>query len=239
MQLSNLQRFTPALHLTDNTLDKAAQYFSDFSDKQRITLVGPLVATDLVIEEPVIFVDGGSSLRENGIGIAVGDGDSSLHPMDILLDPDKDFSDLAFALSLVPQSITELDIVGFLGGRRDHELFNIGEVVRFLRHRPKQTRVAFDRSAIALSGGKWQLSIDGLFSLMAVEPALVTLQGQCRYPIDPAKKIEPLSSFGLSNIGSGVISIENSNPILLLSDEVTSVTPEPAGSDEIEHEDST
>ena len=184
-----------------------------------------MASADLPIEEPVIFVDGGSNRREHGTGLAVGDGDSSSGTMDILLEADKDFSDLAFALSLIPDHFTELVIYGFLGGRRDHELINFGEVLSFLKRRQMPTKAVFDDAAVALGSGSWRLRIDGIFSLVSVETTLVRLVGDCRYEIEPAGNVPPLSSLGLSNVGSGSVSIDNAGPILIVSESISTVTP--------------
>ena len=77
------------------------EYLSRYRKDEVLTLTGPLYCdkeTEIGFTEPVIFVDGGTQWRLGEEGIAVGDGDSSQFKMDILLNPDKDFSDLAFAL---------------------------------------------------------------------------------------------------------------------------------------------
>ncbi len=200
-------------------------YLDAHKENPRFAVVGPLCAIHKRFADPVIFVDGGSIRREGNEGICVGDGDSSTIPMDMQLDPQKDFSDLSFALDLLPEGVKEVTLDGFLGGRRDHELFNLGEVFHFLCRRDSPCAVFFDREIAAVTKGRWRLAIDGLFSLMAVEKSCVNLSGDCEYQINPSQEVTPLSSFGLSNIANGEISIETNNPIFVLSENIQSVLP--------------
>ena len=78
--------------MTNNRI--VSSYLDGFNGSDEILLVGPMPADRLAITEPVIFVDGGSNRREKTIGLSVGDGDSANQPMDIRLNPEKDFSDL-------------------------------------------------------------------------------------------------------------------------------------------------
>jgi hypothetical protein len=78
-------------------------------------------------------------------------------------------------------------------------------------------RVDFDdHQLVFLDGGRHQLNIHGQFSLMAFDPSEVRLTGAVKYPVDPKTVMQPLSSFGLSNIGSGDVIIENSEPLLVI-----------------------
>ena len=191
------------------------QYLHRYLHENEVTLVGPLVDSQIQFDDPVIFVDGGAHGRIGDHGLCVGDGDSWSGPMDIQLPTEKDFSDLAFALSLIPEHFQCLHLHGFLGGRRDHELFNLGEVFQFLQRRLSDTTVLFDQEVIAYSAGQWSLAIEGTFSLGALIPTEVTLSGSCKYPITEGTVVSPLSSLGLSNEGHGKILLTNNAPIFI------------------------
>jgi len=200
-------------------------YLDAHSEHIRFSVVGPFCKEGKRFSDPVIFVDGGSIRREGNEGLCVGDGDSSSMTMDVELDPHKDFSDLSFALRLLPAAVKEIALDGFLGGRRDHELFNLGEVFHFLNSRQSSCAVFFDHEIVAITKGQWRFAIDGLFSLMTIETTCINLTGDCEYPINPSQEVAPLSSFGLSNIAKGEISIQTNNPIFLLSEKIQRVKP--------------
>ncbi len=195
------------------------KYLRKFENHRRISLVGPLCVYHCKHEEPTIFVDGGSAFRIAGEGISVGDGDSFAGKIDVELDPQKDFSDLAFALGQIPAHFCEVILCGFLGGRRDHELFNIGEAHHFLRARLSPTRVSFDDEIIGYSAGAWQFERLGLFSIAVIEQTAVALTGDCLYTCPDKTIFTPVSSLGLSNQGSGTVSIECEGPVFILFDE--------------------
>ncbi len=190
-------------------------YLNQFNEDERVLLVGPLNTDISEITEPVIFVDGGSNWRQYGIGISIGDGDSFTGALDYPLDPEKDFSDLSFALGLLGERFSEIQLRGFLGGRRDHELLNLGEVFHFLNQRQTRVKVTLNQSVIAFSAGRWQLEVNGTFSLVVFEPSVVTLSGHCKYHIAGESTIRPVSSYGLSNEGYGLISVSTSSPLFI------------------------
>ncbi len=220
MQTAALPEFTHPRpeYFTSGILDQQIlhDYFRAHADTASIQLVGPLAEAGLELSEPVIFVDGGARLRRGAEGIAVGDGDSFSGELDHLLDTAKDFSDLAFALSLVPEGFNEIELHGFLGGRRDHELLNLGECHHFLTRRTQSTRLRLDNTLEAFSAGHWRFHRQGLFSLVTFAPALVALSGDCRYPIPPGTTVQPVSSFGLSNEGHGEIRLEADGPVFII-----------------------
>lgn len=195
------------------------QYLARHADATRIMLVGPLAGAGTEPVEPVLFVDGGAHRRESALGVSLGDGDSYDGDLDHRLDPAKDFSDLAFALGLIGPNFSRVHLAGFLGGRRDHELLNLGEVFHFLDRRATRTRVTMDGAIEAFSAGRWTFESCGIFSLVPFSPCRVTLGGNCRYPIPPGTAVRPLSSFGLSNLGDGAIDLEADAPVFILHDE--------------------
>ncbi len=195
------------------------RYLGCFECQQTLTLAGPFCDPLTSFREPVIFVDGGARCRKSGQGIAVGDGDSFDGELDVLLDRDKDFSDLAFVLANIPQGFSDIRLLGFLGGRRDHEVFNFGEVHRFLAT-AAPARALFDDEVAAYSAGCWSFCRHGGFSLGALQESRVRMQGDCLYPCSEPTLFKPLISLGLSNIGSGTIQLECSHPVFVFFEEL-------------------
>lgn len=195
--------------------------WSDFSSqlKNSATLVGPLHSESLTVTEPTVFVDGGARFRkgsENFPCISVGDGDSGETKLDVRLPASKDFSDLAFVLRELPTSVVQLNLYGFVGGRLDHELANLGELHRFLKSRPNSTARMFKGGDLVLAGfnGNLAIHIEGIFSVMVLETAHISIEGACQYPY--SGNLEPASSHGLSNVGSGNVTLVSRQPAFLL-----------------------
>lgn len=164
----------------------------------------------------VLAVDGGLlACRDAGVvpGILVGDLDS-VSPSDIGSLPesveivrfpsDKDVSDLDLALEYVLSAGGgRVVVTRASGGRLDHQLAVIGSV---LRHPPIECSlvesalvgevVRADVSSSVVIHGE-----DAEFSIVCVEPAVVTVEG-ARWPLSSVR-IEPLSSLTLSNRVSG------------------------------------
>ena len=151
---------------------------------------------------------------------SVGDGDSLRGGgLDKTLPIDKDHSDLAFVLGSLPSSVNRLSLYGFMGGRLDHELANLGEVFSFLK-RLSAGRCDFYTSSaelgmVAWSGLTLSLPIHGLFSVFTFEAGPIQIRGSCRYPLDPPRDLMPLSSHGLSNEGHGQVHLASTAPALL------------------------
>lgn len=187
-----------------------------------LTLVGPFAAARKQWPAPCIFVDGGNRHQTGDpLHFSVGDGDSAWAPVDHLLPEEKDLSDLAFVLSHVPDQVARLSLVGFLGGRRDHEFINLGEIHRFLKTRKQATECNVDYAVCAYSAGKWSLDLKGIFSLLVLEPTDVRLLGNCHYQIPVTQPLTPLSSHGLSNEGWGLIELTSNNPIFVFKNPFT------------------
>ena len=186
-----------------------------------VTLVGPLHDKPLAPSEPVVFIDGGSQFRvqnEKFPSISVGDGDSGSTELDVKLPAEKDFSDLAFVLRELPRHVVNLRLLGFLGGRLDHELANLGEIHQFLLDRPPGARVEMKRAGrLEVIGftGKIKLDISGSFSVMVLETSEVTISGDCEYDLDGEEPLVPGSSHGLSNTGSGAVSVSSAGPCFI------------------------
>lgn len=197
-------------------------FVARLSGATRVTLVGPLHHETFNPVEPTIFIDGGARFRsadpEKFPCISVGDGDSGDSPLDVKLPAEKDFSDLAFVLRELPDYVKNLRLVGFLGGRLDHELANLGELHQFLAGRSADARVDMEnggRANVIGFNGHLEHKIQGLFSILVLESAEVQITGECRYALNKATTLEPASSHGLSNEGNGLVKLSSSGPAFL------------------------
>jgi thiamine pyrophosphokinase len=168
-------------------------------------------------------VDGGAKFAP-GADIWVGDADSYfeevISPHAFRLSLQKDSSDLALALTLFKNYLRfKLHLWGFLGGRSDHELFNLGEVSRFLESRPESQVYFYDHQGNIrfhfLGQGHWKFDHQGFFSLGTMKKTQVTLKGQCQYLIEQPQTLMPLSSYGLSNQAYGGVQIANEGPVFI------------------------
>lgn len=200
-------------------------FLAQLEKHSSVTLVGPLIGAPHAPVEPTVYVDGGARFKppENAgpPTITLGDGDSG-GEMDETLPVEKDYSDLAFVLRELPKNIEQLHMHGFLGGRRDHELANLGEVHQFLRKRG-QARADLYGEKLTVTGfcGQLQIDINGLFSLIAFEASAVLLQGECKYKLDGTTVLDRVSSHGLSNEGSGLVMVQSSKPVFIFLGEVS------------------
>ncbi len=204
---------------------KAYQLPPHLAAKVEWTFVGPM-GPNLHPEleaYPILAVDGGAHYSTK-IDVWVGDKDSFegevksevsfSHP------PAKDVSDLGLALHLLTHHLHyRLHFWGFLGGRKDHELFNLGEGLHFLERHPESQIILYnDKKQISfhlLGEGHWKFKHEGLFSLGTLKPTKVKLKGDCRFPIKDALSLSPLSSFGLSNEAHGDIHLETKGPVFI------------------------
>lgn len=203
---------------------KWAEFLESIAGQERVTLVGPLYNTKHVPLAPTIYVDGGAAFAsqetvDNPV-VSVGDGDSGLDVvLDEMLPAEKDYSDLAFVLRGLPQSVIRVEMLGFHGGRRDHDLCNLGEVHSFLASRSHYTTVELsdaDSRTIGFCKGRVSLNIQGLFSVFVLEPAAVKISGACKYQLSRERTLSSLSSVGLSNEGSGAVEIECGPPAFVV-----------------------
>lgn len=192
--------------------------------RQKVTLhreavlLGPLAAN--FPEEwshlPVIGVDGGANLADpSRFDFTLGDGDSLSQKLELdqLFSPQKSQSDLALALSILPPGPWKLQLLGFGGGRLDHQLMNLGELSLWLAHSGGSLSMPLtsEEYILGFASGEISLEIRGLFSLFSARPSHFTIAGDCRYPLE-ASLVQPLSSQLLSNIGEGRVTISSSEP---------------------------
>lgn len=199
---------------------KWQQFLSDIRKATIVTLVGPLYGKMHVPVTPTIYIDAGAHFRtfsvtDNFAEVSVGDGDSAETELDEKLPEEKDYSDLAFALRHLPKSIDHVDLLGFLGGSRDHELINFGEVHHFLKDSPRFRSARFDDLVVAFAGGKLSMEIHGRFSVVVFQPASLQITGSCSYPLNDPTPMPEVSSMGLGNMGFGTVFVECTAPCFL------------------------
>ncbi len=171
----------------------------------------------------LIFIDGGLVHREKFLlkaplltkkSQSIGDGDSSHQRMSILK-TDQNLSDLSYCLNFLSKqkNVATFMFVGFLGGRIDHQFFNLGEISRFVKKNIGQ--VLLEDRIEFLPKGKMTVEIQGLFSLGSFEDARIKIDGACLYKSRKWLSLPVLSSRGLSNVGSGKIDIESTSPLAI------------------------
>ncbi|MEA9356508.1 hypothetical protein SHI21_09850 [Bacteriovorax sp. PP10] len=169
----------------------------------------------------LFFVDGGLIHQEKFQKKApllikkaesIGDGDSSKKPMTMFKD-DQNLSDLSYCLNLMSKEthIQTFLFVGFLGGRLDHQFFNLGEISRFTKTTDAQ--ILLEDKIEFFPKGKIDVEIQGIFSLGSFEDNQIKIKGACLYKSKNWLKLPTLSSRGLSNVGSGKIEIESKSPL--------------------------
>ncbi|MFG1492841.1 hypothetical protein [Halobacteriovorax sp. ZH4_bin.1] len=196
----------------------------EFNDKltktNKLAIIGPMaLKLPYIIDSPIIYVDGGLNHRpsDDHPYLSVGDDDSNQtnDSLDITLDENKDFSDLTFALTLIPDNITEINLFGFLGGRLDHQMVTLGSIHHFLKERKSQTICNFERKLLACSSGDFSFTHKGTFSLLSLEKQELQISGACDFPLNTQKKVKTLSCLTLSNKASGEVHINSELPVFI------------------------
>lgn len=189
-----------------------------------VIMIGPqeFDYKNILIEEPsnIIWVDGGrnhfkslSDYEHQTTHTIIGDGDSiekDFIDIEHKLSTNKDFSDLAYALTLLKGVSKTIHSWGFLGGRLDHQMANFGEVTAFLQHK-QELMFTWDQKVFSLAPGQYHFSFQGGFSLLSLMQSTVTLQGEVQYPMTTPKTLQPCQSFGLSNLAFGDFRIDVEN----------------------------
>lgn len=189
------------------------------------TLVGPMGpgVPDALAKHPLLAVDGGAKHTDR-MDIWVGDGDSYIEKINcehiFRHPPQKSQSDLALALSALNSQLEyKLHLWGFLGGRKDHELFNLGECLSFLGAHPESQILLYNEESEVsfhlLGEGVWSFTHHGPFSLGSTKNIEVQMTGDCLYPLPHPQRLNPLSSLGLSNEGSGEIKLQLNGPLFI------------------------
>lgn len=189
----------------------------------QVVLIGPLASelppSLLLQQTAVLGVDGGCHKGESRLyHYFVGDGDSGVGASDFEFDQkyssSKDGSDLKLALELVPKEVKKIHLWGFWGGRMDHHLFNLGEINIFLSSH--QGHVLWygdkDHKLEGYAAGVQELTVEGKFSILSVNKAILTITGDCLFPMTTPTECLPLSSLTLSNHGTGRVKVKSDQP---------------------------
>lgn len=198
----------------------------EFVNTQEWTVVGPMgpMLPDFLLGNPILCVDGGADFTKR-MDIWVGDGDSTKSSIDsptiFKFSPHKSESDLALALSLLSKSAPRtLHLWGFIGGRKDHELLNLGEVMHYLDLKVQSEVIFYDDQKRpvyrALASGDWVFPHQGIFSVASLKQVKLKILGDVAYPLNDFTELAPLSSLGLSNSGSGEVQIINQGPVMVI-----------------------
>lgn len=175
-----------------------------------------------------IYVDGGLRHKKNSVqknSISIGDGDSHEgrpEDIDILVQKEKDQSDLALALSLlgkINSACSTLKLYGFYGGRLDHQLAIFGELRNSLSHFKFLERIDLygpHSAAIKTTLLKKSMTFNSqnTFSLTMFEETMTSISGQVKYPLSN-HNVGPFSSLSLSNQARGQVEITVDKPALI------------------------
>jgi len=196
---------------------------TSLQDKLEWNIVGPVSPSSPLKPFPTLAVDGGASFVPN-IDVWIGDNDSYLERIDsknaFLFSPDKSQSDLALALSLFENTNAyTLHLYGFLGGRRDHELFNFGEIFLHLLTNNSHRIILYEGEIpqfIFFGSGNQEFEHHGRISIGTLYPQNITLEGDLSYT--GSLDFLPLSSLGLSNQASGPFKVVASKPFFIFLD---------------------
>lgn len=192
---------------------------------ERLFLIGPQLQTeDLSFFQPdtnldeFYFVDSGldrfldlNNSKKPVHSQSIGDQDSSKFEMDIKLNPRKEESDLSVTLRLLAEKIEHPEIcaLGFLGGRRDHEYFNLKAFSNFVARR-KSFVCHLSREMTVFSGNEfWNFDHRGTFSLFSFQDSRYSVHGEVVYPLENAL-IPSMSSQLLSNEAEGEFRVQSS-----------------------------
>lgn len=191
-------------------------------DKLEWNIVGPVSPCSPSNTFPTLAVDGGARFVPN-FDLWIGDNDSYLEKIDsanaFIFPSDKDQSDLCLALSLFKTNAYTLHLYGFLGGRRDHELFNFGEIFSHLLTMANSKVLLYDGKALQFilhGAGTHEFNHQGLISIGTLFPQKLLLKGQLSYTGE--SEFGALSSLGLSNKASGTFNISASKPFFIYLD---------------------
>lgn len=177
---------------------------------KEVTLVGPLARTLSLDnkERAILAVDGGAN--HHSFDLSIGDGDSSTQKLDLKAPVDKNQSDLALALEIIPPGVS-VCLYGFWGERLDHQLTVLGEISHW--HQKRGQKITLygpgPERLEAYQSGRYSFNHRGLFSVLSLYRGVFSLSGDLRYPL-VGQEIAPLSSHLLSNQAEGEFLVESS-----------------------------
>lgn len=190
------------------------------------TIIGPMgpKISPALSQFPILAVDGGAEFCDR-MDVWIGDGDSNRSLLDCenvyRYGPIKDQSDLGLALGMFQgQKPLELHLWGFLGGRRDHEWINLGEVYHFLETKHEAVAHFYNSQGklevSVYSAGRQALSHQGTFSLATIKENQIQILGAVQYALTEKTTLLPLSSLGLSNSAHGIFEIIHEAPLMII-----------------------
>ena len=201
------------------------------TDTARLIRVGPMQKSILrparlksltLQKAPQVAVDGGGAFAVDPV-LWVGDGDSGIVPksVPVCFKSDQGMTDFRFCLETVRiWNWRELHIFGFLDGRKDHELANLGELHAALKKRRVPSSAVFydakNRPVIRFfQARQHKINLHGTFSVLVIEAAKISLAGKCKYPARNVA-LAPLSGRGVSNVASGDVRISATKPFFII-----------------------
>lgn len=193
---------------------KLEDYFNQFPNHKELVLIGPLFnGGPFVFSEPLVYVDGGRD-RWHQDGFCVGDGDSVLRQevIDDILDTEKDFSDLEYVLRHIPSGLSKIRAFGFLGGRKDHELSNLGSFFKLAKR--QKVEVTLSEKMSLFSPGAYKFDFKGGFSILPYEKGFLKIQGDCKYLFEGVVDSAFSSQF-ISNKALGAFRLQAMTPFSL------------------------
>lgn len=187
--------------------------------KNSINIIGPMDLKKANIDTSLftIIIDGGLNHQLELLNcISLGDQDSSKYELDKIIPREKDYSDLSYGLQHIPKKTEVINCYGLLGGRLDHQLCVIGDIIEFLQTSSMSFNLYSSnvKAVILISPGKWQINHIGTFSVLSLNEQKVHLDGEIKYKsTGEYTYIKPLSSRSLSNESTGLIQINNEFPL--------------------------
>jgi thiamine pyrophosphokinase len=191
---------------------------------EQVAIVGPILKRKIETEFPQVAVDGGIAFAQQPI-LWVGDGDSVTKDMPhIKMVPKltQNETDLRFCLNQIHEwGWKELHLFGFLGGRKDHEWANLGEVCQAILKQGYPAKAIFYHeeshrpNLYLFSSGQHSIHLKGLFSVLSFERAAISISGECSYSLEN-EILMPLSGRGISNEGHGEIHFQANVPLMVI-----------------------
>lgn len=215
---------------------KLGNFLRKITDKQSLIILGPTILSEYDLKflnelddnAPIIMIDGGlnhferiNKLKRNPT-ISIGDNDSNKteYLLDVSLDTQKDYSDLTYALNKLSVAFTgkklNITMLGFLGGRLDHELINLGEINNFLENISFKCEILMSNKVISTNKNHFSLNTHNSFSFLAFADRVLTIFGECKYKLSTPTKIKALSSLTLSNQGFGKVEIQTDGVFFII-----------------------
>lgn len=225
------------LPISKSRQEKINNIWHELQEARDILIIGPGLKEVSPEHLPlhfshILYIDGGAkhihhpSLQEKrSHALIIGDKDSykelNVHPeieFDLQLPTQKDESDLSFALKLLSPRVRNMTLLGFSGGRFDHELSNLGVLDDFLNYALSDSpiEITIDQSIKIFGAGKNTIHYHGTFSVFSFKPQLLTIEGEVDYPVTQKTPFKTLHSLGLSNMARGEVTISSEENILVI-----------------------